>query len=117
MSPVSFIALWSRNQASVAAFIGALVPHAADADDLQQEVAVLCQERFAEYDPSRPFAAWACGMARMRVRGHFRDRGRACPTRPWTACRRWPRRRAPCWPATAPVCSAVWNGSARVRDA
>jgi RNA polymerase sigma-70 factor (ECF subfamily) len=38
-----------------------------EADDLFQEVSAVLWEKFGEYDPSRPFKAWAMGIAHIQV--------------------------------------------------
>ena len=59
--------LWTGAQPAVAAFISSLVPNFHDAEDVLQRVAVAVADKFAEYDPSRPFTAWAIGVARYEV--------------------------------------------------
>ena len=55
--------LWKRARPSVASFIASVVPNLDDADDLQQRVAVAVVRKFADFDRSRSFAAWAIGIA------------------------------------------------------
>lgn len=43
--------------------VAAIVPNVEDARDVVQQVALALWERFAEYDPARPFAPWACAFA------------------------------------------------------
>jgi RNA polymerase sigma-70 factor, ECF subfamily len=43
--------------------VAAIVPNLEDARDVVQQVALALWERFADYDPARPFAPWACAFA------------------------------------------------------
>lgn len=72
-----FTRCWTQAQASIAGYVGAMVgdPHAAD--DVLQDVAVTLLRKFPEYDPSRPFTAWAMGVAKMQILASRRDRARA----------------------------------------
>ena len=73
-----FTRCWTQAQPLVASYIGALVTDFRDAEDLLQEVAVICLRKFPDYDPQRPFAAWALGIARLEAlrlrRTHARSR-------------------------------------------
>lgn len=62
-----FLRLFSQHQRDVKAYIRALVPSAADADDVMQETSKILWEKFSDYDPDRDFGRWACGVARMVV--------------------------------------------------
>lgn len=72
-----FMRLWTATQPSVANYLHALVRDRAAAEDLLQETALLIFRRFAEYDESRPFVAWALGVARFKVMGLRRDAARS----------------------------------------
>ncbi|MBL8829999.1 MAG: sigma-70 family RNA polymerase sigma factor [Planctomycetaceae bacterium] len=60
--------------------IMSLVPNPVDARDVLQEATVALWAKRAEYDPTRPFAIWACGFvlnqARMFLRSEARRRAR-----------------------------------------
>jgi len=60
-------AMWTKAQSTVAGFIRALIPEAEAAGDVLQETAMVCVRKFDTYDPSRPFDAWAVGIARFQV--------------------------------------------------
>jgi RNA polymerase sigma-70 factor, Rhodopirellula/Verrucomicrobium family len=62
-----FVRLWTAACRRVHAYILTLVMNQADAEDLLQEVGVTAWEKLSEYDPSRDFAVWACGIARNKV--------------------------------------------------
>jgi len=72
-----FTRLWTQAQPSVAGYVAAVVadPHAAD--DVLQEVALTLLRKFAEYDPTRPFIAFAMGVAKTAILSERRDRARA----------------------------------------
>lgn len=49
---------------------GYIVTHLRDfdlAEDVVQQTALVLWEKFDQYDPSRPFLAWALGVARLEV--------------------------------------------------
>jgi RNA polymerase sigma-70 factor, ECF subfamily len=71
-----FTRLWTEAQPIVAGYLRALVRDRAIAEDLLQETAVDLMRRFAEYDPGRPFNAWALGCAKMHVLSWRRDESR-----------------------------------------
>ena len=61
---------------------GYLLAHVRDfdvAEDLLQETALVLWKKFDQYDPKRPFLAWALGVARLEIRNAARQRtaGRA----------------------------------------
>lgn len=64
---------WTRAQPTVAAFITALVGDFNDAEDILQQTAVALVRKFDDYDPDRPFIAWAIGIARLQVLKYRRD--------------------------------------------
>lgn len=76
-SQEQFTRLWTAAHPAIAGYISAVVtdPHAAD--DVLQEVALTLLRKFAEYDPARPFTAWAMGMAKTAILTERRDRTRA----------------------------------------
>ena len=68
--------LWTAAQPTVAAFIRSMVPHLADAEDVLQRTAYDIATNFEQYDPERPFVAWAIGIAKFKVLDYRRDKGR-----------------------------------------
>lgn len=60
-------ALWVKAQPVVASFIQVMIPDPQQAEDVLQETAVDCVGKFHTFDRSRPFDAWAVGVARNRV--------------------------------------------------
>jgi RNA polymerase sigma-70 factor (ECF subfamily) len=67
---------WTQAQPSILAFLRTLVRDPAEVDDLLQEVAYRAAMRFDDYDPARPFVAWAIGIARLCVLEYRRRRQR-----------------------------------------
>jgi RNA polymerase sigma-70 factor len=51
-----------------------------EVEDLMQEVSATLWEKFDAYDPGRPFAAWALGVARTELLRWRRRKARARPT-------------------------------------
>lgn len=63
---------WTLAQPVVSSFIGAMVRDFTDRDDVLQETAVAVLESADRYDQSRPFIAWALGIARNQIRMYLR---------------------------------------------
>lgn len=62
------VALVTRHQRQIFAYIYTLVPDRHDADDLLQETNVVICEKFDEFTPETDFVAWACQIAWWRIR-------------------------------------------------
>jgi RNA polymerase sigma-70 factor (ECF subfamily) len=62
-----YAALWTAAQPTIAAFVRTLTPDFQQAEEVLQRVAVVLVRKFDEYDPQRPFAAWAIGFAKNEV--------------------------------------------------
>jgi len=62
----------------IRAFIGSIVRGPHDCDDLFQEVALTLWKEFPRYDRSRPFGAWARGIASMKLMQRW-DRTKRLP--------------------------------------
>jgi RNA polymerase sigma factor (sigma-70 family) len=71
--------LWTLAQPVVSSYVASLVRDFRDRDDVLQDVAVAVLDSFGNYDPARPFAAWAIGLARNQVLLYLRRKG--CDTR------------------------------------
>ena len=72
-----FLRLWTQALPALAGYIAAVVPDPNAGDDVLQEIAVAALRRFPDYDPARPFIAWAMGIAKIQVLTDRRDRARA----------------------------------------
>ncbi|HMP05248.1 MAG TPA: sigma-70 family RNA polymerase sigma factor [Lacipirellulaceae bacterium] len=68
--------LWVQSQSVIAAYVSANVYDAHHVEDLVQEVARVCAEKFDEYDRQRAFTSWALGIARHRLLKYYRSRRR-----------------------------------------
>jgi RNA polymerase sigma-70 factor (ECF subfamily) len=62
------MALMTRHQRQIFAYIYTLVPRRHDAEDLLQETSVVICEKFSEFTPGTDFVAWACQIAYWRIR-------------------------------------------------
>jgi RNA polymerase sigma-70 factor (ECF subfamily) len=63
---------WERARTAVFAQLLAGIGSFHDAEDVLQEVAVSVAKNYGSYDPSRPFVAWALGIARNHMLMYFR---------------------------------------------
>jgi len=59
--------LYSANRARLFLYIGSLLPHWDDAEDVLQQTSIVLRQKFGEYDPNRGFFPWACGVAYRTV--------------------------------------------------
>jgi len=62
-----FITLFLKEELLLRSFLLASTGNVHESDDLFQSVARVLWEKFADYDPSRPFRGWALGVARLEV--------------------------------------------------
>ncbi len=70
------VALMTRHQAALSAYIFSLLPHQAQADDVLQETNLVLWRKAADYDPALPFMPWACRIAHFQVKAALRDASR-----------------------------------------
>ena len=63
----NFITVLLQEELPLRSFLLAATRSVHEVDDLFQNVARVLFEKFDEYDPERPFRAWAMGVARMEV--------------------------------------------------
>jgi RNA polymerase sigma-70 factor (ECF subfamily) len=68
--------LWGNAQYAVSAYVHAAVRNHHDAEDVIQATVSYIAHHFDEYDPARPFVAWAIGIARYRILDHRHQRDR-----------------------------------------
>ena len=61
------VRLLAKHQDELFRYIFALLPHEEDARDVLQETSVALYRKFAEYDPAKPFLAWAYRFAYLEV--------------------------------------------------
>jgi RNA polymerase sigma-70 factor (ECF subfamily) len=62
------MALMTRHQRQIFAYIYTLVPRRHDAEDLLQETSVVICEKFSDFRVGTDFVAWACQIAYWRIR-------------------------------------------------
>ncbi len=65
------------HQTQLFGYIYSLVRNLDDADDLFQQMSLVLWDKFDQFDPSRSFVNWACGVARYEVLKFVRARGRS----------------------------------------
>ena len=69
--------LFVRHEGAVRAFVRALQPSLAQADDVLQETFLTVSRKASSFEPGTNFVAWACGIARLKVLESFRQQKRA----------------------------------------
>lgn len=67
--------LWMQAQPVVEAYLNSLIRNRAVAEDVLQQVALTCTEKFEAFDPARSFNAWAMGIARNKALQFFERAG------------------------------------------
>ncbi|MES2474607.1 MAG: sigma-70 family RNA polymerase sigma factor [Verrucomicrobiota bacterium] len=72
----NLVALITRHQAALHAYILSLLPNASLADDVLQETNLVLWRKAADYDQARPFMPWACRIACFQVKAARRDSAR-----------------------------------------
>jgi RNA polymerase sigma-70 factor, ECF subfamily len=65
-----FVDLYTANQRRLYGYIVTLVPNRSDAEDLFSETTLVLWEKWAQFDSTRSFISWACGIARHKVLQH-----------------------------------------------
>lgn len=73
----AFTRYWTEAQPAVSHYIASLVSDAWAARDILQNTSLVLLRKFGEYDSSRPFLAWALGIAKFEVLGYRRDAARS----------------------------------------
>lgn len=71
-----FADLLRQHQTQLFGYIYSLVRDLDDADDLFQQTSLVLWDKFEQFDPTRSFVAWACGVARFEVSNFLRSRSR-----------------------------------------
>lgn len=72
-----FLRLFLQNERRVYAYILALLPHRADADDVLQETSLTMWDKFDPAAPPAEFVAWARRVAYHKVLDHYKKSKRA----------------------------------------
>jgi RNA polymerase sigma-70 factor (ECF subfamily) len=71
-----FLTRFLATQGDLRAFLASVVRDRAAVEDLFQETSLVLWQKYADYDPARPFGAWARGIAANKV---LQDRARRVP--------------------------------------
>lgn len=77
-----FVALLARHDLSIRRFVRSLLPSSDGVDDVVQDTALECWNKFSEFKPvndsesAEEFIRWACVIARYKAMGWQRDRAR-----------------------------------------
>jgi RNA polymerase sigma-70 factor (ECF subfamily) len=71
-----FLRLFVECEGPIRAFISALIRDRSAREDVVQETALTLWQEFHRYDPSRPFGAWARGVAANKVMQRWSQAGR-----------------------------------------
>jgi RNA polymerase sigma-70 factor (ECF subfamily) len=71
-----FLSLFLRSEREIFRYVAVLVPNVMDAEDIVQQTAMALWEKFDAYDPSQPFAPWACRFALNKARQWIERRQR-----------------------------------------
>jgi RNA polymerase sigma-70 factor (ECF subfamily) len=69
-----FVLLFAQHEHDLYRYVLTLLPSPADADDVMQDAAAALWQKFAEFDPDRPFLPWACQFAYHQVLNFRRRR-------------------------------------------
>jgi len=67
---------WTRAQSTITAFIASVVRDHHDAEDILQRTAAAVVAKFDHYDATRPFTAWAIGIAKVELLRFRQERGK-----------------------------------------
>ena len=71
-----FLRLYAKHEAALHTFVRSVLPTREDASEALQETIVVLWQKFGEYDSTRDFKNWACGIARYKALALLRDRKR-----------------------------------------
>lgn len=74
---IEFAELLRYHQTQLFGYIYSLVRDLDDADDLFQQTSLVLWDKFAQFDPTKSFINWACGVARYEVLNFMRSRSRS----------------------------------------
>jgi RNA polymerase sigma-70 factor, ECF subfamily len=76
----SFSEMFVRYQHRLFAYIVTLVADRTDADEIFQQTSLTLWQQWQQYDPTKPFLPWSCGIALNHARNHWRkQKSRAVP--------------------------------------
>src|SRR5262249_37112199 len=73
---LDYASLLRQHQTQLFGYIYSLVRDLDDADDLFQQTSLVLWDKFDQFDCSKSFINWACGVARYEVLNFLRSRSR-----------------------------------------
>ncbi|MFH1301909.1 MAG: sigma-70 family RNA polymerase sigma factor [Planctomycetota bacterium] len=71
-----FVSLLARHHSLIRGFIGTLLPHQTDAEDVFQQTCLVLWRKWNTFDSEQSFSAWACGIAFYEVKNFQRVQSR-----------------------------------------
>jgi len=71
-----FVSLLARHHNLIRGFIGTLLPHQTDADDVFQQTCLVLWRKWDTFDETQSFSSWACGIAFYEVKNFQRVQSR-----------------------------------------
>ena len=71
-SPTEFLKLFLAQERDLRGFIGSLVRDSQAREDIFQETALSLWKSYSDFDPTRPFGAWARGIAGNKIKQSWR---------------------------------------------
>jgi RNA polymerase sigma-70 factor (ECF subfamily) len=67
-----FVERFVRSQDRIYAYVATLLPNRADAEEVFQQTSLILWKKWQEFDLTRDFVRWACGIAYLEVRNFLR---------------------------------------------
>lgn len=71
-----FVSLLARHHSLIRGFIGTLLPHQTDAEDVFQQTCLVLWRKWNTFDREQSFSSWACGIAFYEVKNFQRVQSR-----------------------------------------
>ncbi len=71
-----FVSQLARHHSLIRGFIGTLLPHQTDADDVFQQTCLVLWRKWDTFDDTQSFSSWACGIAFYEVKNFQRVQSR-----------------------------------------
>ena len=69
-----FLTMYNSSQRRMYAYVRTQLLNSQDADDVIQDAALVLWRNFAQFDRSKDFTRWACGIIRNKVLAYHRHR-------------------------------------------
>jgi RNA polymerase sigma-70 factor (ECF subfamily) len=74
-----FVEQFVRSQDRIYAYVVTLLPNRDDAEEVFQQTSLALWKKWQQFDPSRDFVRWACGMAHFEVCNFLRKHAGRAP--------------------------------------